>query len=242
MTPEVESVLRDSKTEGNILTLPDRQLPNYAEVKKFLELQGGKWTRKVQGFVFPRDAAAIIGTMLEIGLAVDHRKTYQQYFTPPELARMVALHASVEGKAVLEPSAGHGALAFACLEAGAEAVSCCEIDGLCVEHLRGKGLSVQQKDFLETKPMRELPTFSRIVMNPPFQFQKDCVHVSHAINFLEKGGILTAIIWADENRPKYKALENDPRINVLMDEAQPPGMYEFSGTTPPVMIFQAERI
>ena len=55
---ETLEILKNSKVEGNIIKLPQGQLDRqqYLEVKKKLELIGGKWKGgKVMGFVFEED-------------------------------------------------------------------------------------------------------------------------------------------------------------------------------------------
>ena len=56
-------VLQNCKVEGNIVKLPENQLDRkvYLEVKKSLELIGGKWKGgKVFGFVFNSDPTDLL--------------------------------------------------------------------------------------------------------------------------------------------------------------------------------------
>ena len=92
---------------------------------------------------------------------------YHRYTVPSVPAfdhhtRAVKL-ANVAGRRVLEPSAGHGALADACLLAGAIHVVCVELDPEKVAHLIEKDHEVFEQDFLTMTP----EPFSRIVMNRP---------------------------------------------------------------------------
>lgn len=65
------------------------------------------------------DPRVKLGLTLETGVATDCKKTLQFFPTPPELAALVAIRSHVRGCSVLEPSAGHGALAKACVNEGA---------------------------------------------------------------------------------------------------------------------------
>jgi hypothetical protein len=58
----IDEIIKQSKIEGNILTLPPTQLDRktYLEVAKKLEFIGGKWTRKVGGFVFKTDPKELL--------------------------------------------------------------------------------------------------------------------------------------------------------------------------------------
>ena len=59
----VNEIIKDSTIDGNVLKLPNKQLDRktYIDVKKKLELIGGKWKGgKVMGFVFEQDPTALI--------------------------------------------------------------------------------------------------------------------------------------------------------------------------------------
>ncbi len=96
---------------------------------------------------------------------------------------------------VLEPSAGTGNLARRCVEAGA-LVDCVEV------HAERAGVLAAAKryrrviaaDFLALQPGPEL--YDRIVMNPPFDRERDIDHVHHAMRFLKPDGRLAAIMSA----------------------------------------------
>ena len=96
---------------------------------------------------------------------------------------------------VLEPSAGNGALAK--IAADAE----CLVD--CVEVHVGRADALRKSkryrnvicaDFLAWAPGAEL--YDVIVMNPPFDRERDIDHVVHAMKFLKPGGHLCAIMSA----------------------------------------------
>ncbi len=95
---------------------------------------------------------------------------------------------------VLEPSAGTGNIAFAAKEAGAE-VHCVEVQAEHVLGLRSLAWfpKVIHADFLEVTPD---PTYDRVLMNPPFDRERDIDHVMHALRFLKPGGRLVSVMSA----------------------------------------------
>jgi hypothetical protein len=121
---------------------------------------------------------------------------------------------------ILEPSAGTGNLARRCItrpavpegrhewqidranEHNAEyrfdnLVDCVEIQPELVAALRAEGIyqRVYGCDFLSLKPSTT-GKYHRIVMNPPFDRERDIDHVMHALDFLEDDGYLIAIMSA----------------------------------------------
>jgi predicted RNA methylase len=195
LTPDVTSVLERSEIIGNILKLPPEQLERklYESVNKALANAGGKWNRSAQGFVFPKSPADALGIMLETGVSRSKKKDNQAFYTPEALAARVAELAEIRGHVVLEPSAGHGALALAALEAGASLVDCVELDSDSCEVLRNLPCSLQVRfgDFLTIPPIEK---FDRIVMNPPFTRRQDVKHLAHALEMLAEDGVLVAIL------------------------------------------------
>lgn len=95
---------------------------------------------------------------------------------------------------VLEPSAGTGNIAFAAKKAGAE-VHCFEIQAEHMLTLRALGWfpKVLHADFLDVAPE---PVYDRVVMNPPFDRERDIDHVMHALRFLKPGGRLVSVMSA----------------------------------------------
>lgn len=113
---------------------------------------------------------------------------------------------------VLEPSAGTGNLARRCVfneqpksdrwgrmqdMVRRTHVDCVEIQPHLAEALRTEGIyrRVWCEDFLNMSPA-VTGLYDRIVMNPPFDLERDIDHVVHALDFLEPDGILLAIMSA----------------------------------------------
>lgn len=226
LTDEVKDVLRRSTVSGDSLTLPaqlDRKL--YEAVNKVIGLAGGKWNKSAKAHVFPGDPMKKLGMTLDTGVAIDEKKQRQAYYTPTELADYVAELACIDGNIVLEPSAGGGALAAACMRNGAHGVVCVELDPDEAKKLSGC-YTTYNVDFLTTVPDK-LGLFSRIVMNPPFQKNQDIKHVAHALKCLEPGGILVAIMSGNTSRPAFVKL-----VHGLDHDVQPvdAGAFKESGT------------
>ncbi len=132
----------------------------------------------------------------------------QLFETPRDLAARAAELASIErGMRVLEPSAGTGRLLDAILAAGAEPadVTAVEISDALASRLRRRYALdlIRQGDFLAIAG--ELPTFDRVVMNPPFVDGVDVRHILTARALLAAGGQLVAFC-ADGPRQR-RALE-----------------------------------
>lgn len=133
---------------------------------------------------------------------------------------------------ILEPSAGTGNLARRCVTTierfrdhsgyGRDAdmdrwrkeyrfdnlVDCVEIQPHLATQLQAEGIynRVFTLDFLKLRPATT-GLYDRIVMNPPFDLERDIDHVVHALKFLKPGGQLTSIMSAGtEFRETAKAV------------------------------------
>lgn len=195
----VLNVLANAQMDGARLVLTgqlDRKL--YEKTNKVLEAAGGKWDRKAKAHVFPVDAADAMEQIVQTG-EVTLIRTIQQDFgyfpTPPAVvARLIELADIEPGMAVLEPSAGQGAIANAVADLGAT-VDCYELLRENYLILTGnlKLRHVRPMDFLAQAPEA---SYDRIVMNPPFAKQADIHHVNHALRFLKPGGLLVSVMSA----------------------------------------------
>jgi 16S rRNA G1207 methylase RsmC len=124
------------------------------------------------------------------------------YFpTPPDVAEGLLPFASFDNmEAVLEPSAGTGALIDAVLTHHPEArVSYCEINVFLLDVLRlkywdSKSVRFLERDSGELGIRHDNLRFNAIIMNPPFEKGQDIDHVLRAHRRLAPNGILAAII------------------------------------------------
>lgn len=117
---------------------------------------------------------------------------------------------------ILEPSAGTGNLARRCLSTPAaldkwsggrdryidqyrmdNVVDCVEVQPHLAHQLEAQGVygRVVCADFLSLRPDSSR-LYDRVVMNPPFDRERDIDHVVHAIQFLKPDGQLVAIMSA----------------------------------------------
>jgi predicted RNA methylase len=251
LTDEIRDILNRSTITENSLILPPGQLDRatYEAVNKALVAAGGKWNRSAKAHLFSGDPRVKLGLAMETGVVVDEKKLLQAFFTPEDLAMKVARMADVEGKTVLEPSAGEGALVNACRRLGASDVDCVEISQEYVEKLRtlaaniGK-IYVRCDDFLTCSQTLVsgktdvLLKYDRIVMNPPFTKDQDVRHVSHAMNFLNDDGILVAIMWPNKTRKCFvELLQRLDQAGYQYEiEDVPAGTFKESGTAIATMI------
>lgn len=123
-------------------------------------------------------------------------KNYGFFPTPDDAAKRLIDDANLKGKTVLEPSAGTGNLARAAAAQGAT-VDCIEIHPERAAVLKGDKTYrwVCCADFLTMQPSgNEL--YDVVLMNPPFDRERDIDHVMHAIKFLKPDGMLLAIMSA----------------------------------------------
>lgn len=139
---------------------------------------------------------------------------------------------------ILEPSAGPGALALAAARAG-HSVQAVEIQRELAQALMSVApglpgaIRVKHADFLTLSPIDLGARFDRIIMNPPFDRGRDVDHVSHALGFLEQGGVLVAVMSAstefreDRKTVAFRA-EVERRGGYFRD--LPPQSFAASGT------------
>lgn len=222
--------LRSCTLDGLTLHVPNERIAPkvYAEAKKALLIFGGKWNTGKQCFTFKKDPAVHIATLIGTGKVVNEKKNRQAYYTPPDIVEMLMEYACITSvHDVLEPSAGDGAIALACVAEGAASVTVCEIDpDECMKlRMTGKFAAVIEGDFLAADLYTgDHPSkFERIVMNPPFTRGQDATHILAAYDYLAPGGRLIAIM-ADTDSPKLMFLRPKTLIHL------PAGAFKASGT------------
>lgn len=230
---DIKSLLMNLRIEGNVAYITQQlDRDTYVRLNKALEVLGGKWNRSARGHIFDSDPSQKIAEALQAGEAVDVKKTFEFFETPPEVANILVAHASPrENDLILEPSAGHGAIADVVRASCSE----CKIHVIEIETsnravLKEKGYKLVGKDFLKYR--KKKPLYDRIVMNPPFSRQQDIDHVLHAWKFLKEGGRLVAVMAAStEFRSNKKALAFQDLIQTHgMIEPLPEESFKESGT------------
>lgn len=193
---DVLEVLSRSIVDGNRLLLTgqlDRNM--YVSVNKVLEAAGGKWSKKEKAHIFDGDAEQRMDEIILTGEVVIPKDEFNFFPTPLEVVyRLMELAELDQGMSVLEPSAGRGAIALACVDYFTH-VDCIELMDANYEYLLGepKYQSVTKADFLTVTPAAK---YDRVVMNPPFAKQADIKHVNHALQFIKPDGLLVAVMSA----------------------------------------------
>lgn len=190
----VEDILKRCTLENNVLKLPQVQFnkKSYAEAKKWIEEAGGSWSGgKVLGFTFPFNPCRVFSILKE-GKRCNLQQEYQFFETPADIADWLVMLAGGihEDDAVLEPSAGRGALINAIHRA------CPSVTVECYE------LMPENREFLHTLDnvilleddfTKSVGSYTKIIANPPFSGNQDIDHVRLMYERLERGGTLAAI-------------------------------------------------
>ncbi len=231
---DIKEILLSLRIEGNVVYI-NRQLDRdtYVRLNKALEVLGGKWNRSVRGHVFNGDPSQKIAEALQAGEVVDVKKTFEFFQTPPEVANLLVSHLNPrDGDLILEPSAGHGAIAEVVRAACSDCkLSLIEIEPSNRQVLKESGFKLIGKDFLKYR--KKKPLFDSIIMNPPFSKQQDIDHVMHAWKFLKPGGRLVAVMSAGtEFRQNKKAVKFQEFVQSIGGHVEqlPPESFKESGT------------
>jgi methylase of polypeptide subunit release factors len=230
---DVLKVLSDADLSGSRLVLQgqlDRKM--YVSVNKVLEAAGWKWDRKAKAHTCEGEAVDVLERVLLTGEVTIAKDEFQFFPTPKAVVdQLIELAAIKPGMRVLEPSAGKGAIAYACADAGA-GVHCIELMeanfAALVCDLRL--VNVTKDDFLNVPPHA---VFDRVVMNPPFARQADIKHVMHAYKFLVDGGRLVSVMSSgvtfrdDKLTRSFRVLIRDAGGEII---ELPQGSFKESGT------------
>lgn len=207
-------VLKKCTVEGNIVKLPAEQLDRkvYLEVKKSLELIGGKWKGgKVFGFVFQSDPTDLL-SQIASGENRNLKKEFQFFATPETLAdELVALADIDEQDVILEPSAGQGAIIKAIRRVFPNrricAVELMDINRTLLKKFENIEL-FDEKDFMN---VTESTKFDIIIANPPFSKNQDIDHVMKMYSMLNEYGRLVSVVsnhWKGSTRKKESEFED----------------------------------
>lgn len=198
---EAQAILQSCTVEGLIVKLPPERLDRnvYAEVKKALELIGGKWKGgKTYGFVFKADPTDLLQQIAN-GEKRNLKKEYQFFATPVALAKRMAEMAELGETEdqpygdILEPSAGQGAIVKAIHAATDNAVTvyCYELMDINREILsKMSGVKLVGDDFMKAASIVQ---YNRIIANPPFTKNQDIDHIRLMYNLLKPGGIMVTL-------------------------------------------------
>lgn len=236
----------------NTVRMPQMDRKVYLQVDKALQALGGKWSRKVGAHVFENlDDPTLITARIDIALAMGEVTTDADlgfFPTPEPLARELAAMAEIDTTcAVLEPSAGDGALYGAIIAYNPAFVGLVERDPVRRQKLmlcsRNCDEVVSHDDFLD---LVESEPYDRVVMNPPFYKvgRGDHLdHVRHAFGMLGPGGILVSVLPAgvlfrgDKRHKQFRATFG--AIGTIKE--LPEGSFKASGTDVRTCVLRVRR-
>lgn len=119
------------------------------------------------------------------------------YPTPPEVISKMLAHHDLNGKIVLEPSAGKGDVIDYCLIRGAKVI-CCELNP-DLATISARMARLIANDFM-TVTSDQVSHIDFIVMNPPFSADEH--HINHAWNIAPAGCEIVALC-------NWQTIEND---------------------------------
>jgi len=231
-----EEVLQQCTVSENVVKLPEGHLDRkvYLEVKKSLELIGGKWKGgKVFGFVFSSDPTELLSNVAN-GENRNLKKEFQFFATPDKLADYLVLLANIKKTdIILEPQAGQGAIVQAIKRAGYDSlIFCCELmeaNKLILQDI--KNVDIICDDFLKLHKATNI--FDKIIANPPFSKNQDIDHIRKMYIHLDEGGRMVSVAskhWVNSNRKKETEFK-DWLIEVGAEVKDvPEGTFKKSGT------------
>lgn len=161
------------------------------------------------------------------------------YPTPAKVAQTAIRDLGIgPDSRVLEPSAGTGNIVRELLPLGAQ-VNAIEVDrdrylALQAMGLQHRRLWARRGNFLRMEPQ---PSYTHVVMNPPFYGTHWMQHVVHAMGWLKPGGVLRAILPAtaeigqSKKHEQFRAWAKTQRYNYgRMWVDLPPESFADSGT------------
>lgn len=231
----VLAILSGMEQAGNLLKPYPTQLEraDYLALNEVLEALGGKWKRG-KGHVFdctPDELAEKLDAAITTG-EYDNPKRAEYFPTPETIANKIAALARVSpGDAVLEPSAGRGALVDA-LERIAPGLNWTLIEPLeaNVKALQAQGRAVHAVTFEEWLANNRGELFDAAVMNPPFQ--KACEHALAAWRVLKRAGGLVCVM---PSSVRFREDKKYRTVRELFEEHGgildlPPDSFKESGT------------
>jgi PRTRC genetic system protein E len=241
-----QEILQKCAIQGKLVKLPDVQLDrkDYLEVKKALELIGGKWKGgKTMGFLFETHPTALLKKLCE-GEKVNLKKEFQFFATPAALADKMCEKLSKrlnDGYKILEPSAGDGALVKAIQRYYGFSV---EVD--CFEKMelnymklaKLEGVHFVGDDFLLADDDVN-NNYDIIIANPPFSKNQDILHICKMYNCLRPGGILVTLSscsWENDSqkiRKEFTTFLSD--IDAYVEHVEE-GTFKESGTMVPTKL------
>lgn len=146
------------------------------------------------GAVLPDAVSGAEDTLRERAATTAVSKDLAFYPTPPAVVQRLLARVGLDDTThVLEPSAGEGAIVTAVLRHGSKCTAV-EVDpgrAMKLKAMVNRNLTVHACNFLDMPPT---PTYSHVIMNPPFYGRHWMSHVMHAWAFVRPGGFLLSVL------------------------------------------------
>lgn len=161
---------------------------------------------------------------------------WQLFQTPAAIAAQMVREADIEGRRILEPSAGLGRIVKAVQSRKPRELVCVEVAPQCAEVLyRMDGIRLVQDDFLSCDAERLGGLFDAVVMNPPFRLGTDVKHVMHAFEMLKPGGKMVSLC--------FDGVKQNRHLRPWADtwEVLPAGTFKVEGTKASVAMLTKEK-
>ena len=194
-----QEILQKCTVYGFVIKLPDITLERneYLEVKKALELIGGKWKGgKTQGFVYEENPKELLENIAN-GEKRNLKKEYQFFPTPADIAKLMVkdclpLVVDYTYK-ILEPSAGSGSLikALVDIHPAVEKVDCYELMELNrIKLEKIPSANIIGDDFMQCD---KNDYYDIVLANPPFTKNQDIDHIGKMWQVVKPGGIIATL-------------------------------------------------
>lgn len=245
---EVLPILQNLSVENELVQMPRMERVLYVKVNKCLTALGGKWDRRRMGHVFDGDPGDRINDAVTTGHITDLKKEFQFYRTPSDLAdRMVRIADVKPGDAVLEPSAGDGAI----LDALYRMIDPSRfVDAFELDERHQKALAVYEPeatiywgDFLTSRGVR---SYDKIIANPPFRNGQDVDHVKRMFDVLKPGGRIVAVMspgWTFRTDRRHSEFREWIEDEVEAEwETLEPGTFRESGTMVNTVLVTIDKV
>ncbi|WP_298751942.1 hypothetical protein [uncultured Arcobacter sp.] len=241
----MQEIIEQCIMDGLVVKLPSFQLDrkDYMNLKKSAEKNGGKWSRKEQGFVFGSEAQ--IESFMGGG---NLKKEYQFFPTPKDVIDIMLQNINIiDNDIILEPSAGKGDIIKAVQQHLNDygikntQIDYCELNPDMKKPLEETGFNMVGTDFLNLNK----PNFYDVVIaNPPFTKGQDIIHFKHMYDCCRKGGVVCSVMSSSftfNSTKKFQEfrewLKTVNHHIIELDE----GMFQSSGTNVKTVILIVEK-
>ncbi|MBO5388782.1 MAG: methyltransferase [Lachnospiraceae bacterium] len=219
----------------------------YDSIKQYMETMGGHWRERVHGFIFSKEH-------IKRSDYSEWQEINQFFPTPKNVAKRAVELSGIKEYSynyktwLLEPSAGHGDLLDVIHTYVSHTISEYVVEPVeeNAEIIMRKGHLVEQKifeDFYKEHKSDE-KHITHVIMNPPFNRNRDIRHTMMAYDLLKEGGVLVSIISENalyyDNEFSRKFRDWLKKHNAYI-EPIPYGSFKDSGTTVDTVIVKVVK-